>query len=652
VSSRGGTAAAAPPVDEALQGMAQAGAHLDFAQQLVARYAWSEAKGAELRQALDRIRRRRADPGLYLAVVGEFSSGKSTMINALLRKNLLPASVVQATTAAATMLRQGSVDGLIVKHRNGREESLQFPNGRDGAGGWRASFAAALAHFCAVEGVARDVELVTVTTPAAVLEDGLVIVDTPGTNVDNPRHVETAIWALRELCDAALVVVSANIPLSQSFADFLSRHLADCLHRCVFVVTMIDLVPPAERDDVVRSIVRRLRAMLGVERPVVLAVSPNAVLAGPSAGEAEDARAELRSGFAAAEQTVLAILRRERTLLVLERLAQLLSALFADLNSGLDQERLSCAADARALTENRIPDLAAYSQQEKATHRETLEAAQNRLLTGARAQLQKVASDLRGEIQGALGRAKADVDLRQVLEAKVPAALAAAKAKVAVGLDARLDELRRTTAGCIAAFDRDFVARYSSLAALAGDASVRLHGGGSAVLVREDATALAGLAGLAKADEKFDNVVIGGGMAAGAVWGTFVIPIPVVGTVVGALLGAVGGALFSPSIEKRRAKYWAAAEPVIASFCSSAEVAIGATLARASGQAAQALAGRIDAYVAQYATLVKKLTAEQAQREAELRDRQRQVEADLAELALHESNLSALAAGLRRLHER
>jgi hypothetical protein len=634
--------------------MAEAGAHLDFAQQLVARYEWSKAKSAELRQALDRIRRRHQDPYLYLAVVGEFSSGKSTLINALLRKNLLPASVVQATTAAATMLRQGPADGLIVKYKDGREESIELPAGRGGGGGgWRASFETALAHFCAVEDVARGIELVTITTPAAVLENGLVIVDTPGTNVDNPRHVDTAIWAVRELCDGAIVVVPANIPLSQSFADFLSRHLADCLHRCVFLVTMIDLVPPEERDDVVRTISKRLHAMLGVEQPTVLPVAPTAVLAWPSpaAGGFDDARTGLRTGFAAAEQIVLTTIRRERTLFVLERLSKLLTDLFADLSAGLDKQRERCEADARTLAKNRIPDLAAYSQHQKAAHRDALEGAQRGLLLGAQERLQKIACNLRVKIKNALDRAQSDVDLRKVLQEGVPSALADAKEAIEGLLAGRLEELRQAAEGRIAAFDRDFVALYRSLAALGGNAPLDLRRGGRAIVVREDASAVAGLSGLAKSDEKFDNVVIGGGMAAGALWGTFVIPVPVVGTLVGAFLGAVGGALFSPPVDKRRPRYWAAAEPVIADFCRSAEAAIGATLARAGNQAVQAIESRIDSYVEQYAALVTKLMAEQAKREAQLRDRQRQVKGDLEELAHHQSDLATLGVGLRQRHE-
>lgn len=46
-----------------------------------------------------------ADTKFYLAIVGEFSSGKSTFINALLRKRLLK-EAVKPTTVAATFIEK------------------------------------------------------------------------------------------------------------------------------------------------------------------------------------------------------------------------------------------------------------------------------------------------------------------------------------------------------------------------------------------------------------------------------------------------------------------------------------------------------------------------------------------------------------------
>ena len=62
----------------------------------------------ELSQQLQKIKNRRADPNLYLAVIGEFSSGKSTFINALLRNDLLKTSALVAT-AIDTKISYGKI---------------------------------------------------------------------------------------------------------------------------------------------------------------------------------------------------------------------------------------------------------------------------------------------------------------------------------------------------------------------------------------------------------------------------------------------------------------------------------------------------------------------------------------------------------------
>lgn len=49
------------------------------------------------------MRRRLTDGRLRLAVIGEFSSGKSTFINGLLRAPVLPVAVLPTTATAVTI---------------------------------------------------------------------------------------------------------------------------------------------------------------------------------------------------------------------------------------------------------------------------------------------------------------------------------------------------------------------------------------------------------------------------------------------------------------------------------------------------------------------------------------------------------------------
>ncbi|NJM23654.1 MAG: Dynamin family protein, partial [Richelia sp. SM1_7_0] len=90
-----------------LNALTDAEDHLQFAANIIQGEEISTALKSEIDSQINQIQKRRSDSNLYLAVIGEFSSGKSTFINALLRDDLLKTSVLP-TTAAATKLCYGS----------------------------------------------------------------------------------------------------------------------------------------------------------------------------------------------------------------------------------------------------------------------------------------------------------------------------------------------------------------------------------------------------------------------------------------------------------------------------------------------------------------------------------------------------------------
>ncbi len=59
--------------------------HLQFATQVIQRDDIPDAVRGKIDQHINHIQKRRNDPNLYLAIIGEFSSGKSTFINAVSR---------------------------------------------------------------------------------------------------------------------------------------------------------------------------------------------------------------------------------------------------------------------------------------------------------------------------------------------------------------------------------------------------------------------------------------------------------------------------------------------------------------------------------------------------------------------------------------
>jgi len=212
----------------------------------------------EARQQLD---------GLFLLVIaGEFNSGKSSFINALLGERVLPEGVTP-TTDRINVLRYG--DGV--------SENL------------------------------REAYLLERTHPAELLRE-ISIVDTPGTNAIIRRHEElTRDFVPRS--DLVLFVTSADRPFTESEREFLEQ-IRQWGKKIVFIVNKIDILTPPERQQVVKYVHDNAALLLG-EEPRIFGVSARNAL---EARENQTASSEQRweqSGFDAVEDYLLNTLDQE-----------------------------------------------------------------------------------------------------------------------------------------------------------------------------------------------------------------------------------------------------------------------------------------------------------------------------------------------------
>jgi len=208
--------------------------------------------------------------GLFLLVIaGEFNSGKSSFINALLGERVLPEGVTP-TTDRINILRHGP------------EISEQL----------------------------REAYLLERTHPAEVLRE-LNIVDTPGTNAIIRRHEElTRDFVPRS--DLVLFVTSADRPFTESERAFLEQ-IREWGKKIVFIVNKIDiLIRPEERDEVIRYVRENASGLLG-ETPEIFAVSARQALeargeGGQAEGRTGGPKGEemwVQSGFGSVEDYLL-----------------------------------------------------------------------------------------------------------------------------------------------------------------------------------------------------------------------------------------------------------------------------------------------------------------------------------------------------------
>lgn len=209
---------------------------------------------------------RRLDELFLLVVVGEFNSGKSTFINALVGQRVLEEGATP-TTRRVQLLKYGPV----VSHT---------PSGE-----------------------ALDV----VTAPAAMLRD-LHIVDTPGTNAIFREHEAITVDFVPR-ADFVLFVTSADRPFTETERGFMDA-IREWGKKIVVVVNKADILETAADHEAVERFVREsAAALLGVE-PAVFAVSARTALRSKSAGAPSSEGSE---SFAALERFLAAALdERER----------------------------------------------------------------------------------------------------------------------------------------------------------------------------------------------------------------------------------------------------------------------------------------------------------------------------------------------------
>lgn len=239
---------------------------------------------------------RQLDDLFLLVVVGEFNSGKSTFINALVGQAVLEEGVTPTTT------------------------QVQL-----------------LTYGPALTEARSDANLRVTTVPIDILRD-IHIVDTPGTNAIFREHEAiTADFVPR--ADLVLFVTSADRPFTETERGFMDA-IRDWGKKIVIVINKVDILErPEEIASVERFVRERAMALLGVT-PEVFAVSSRTALRSKTAGGPPEA-----GGFAALEAYIVTTLdEKERVRL------KLLNPLgvggrIADRYSGSVQSRLDLLKD-------------------------------------------------------------------------------------------------------------------------------------------------------------------------------------------------------------------------------------------------------------------------------------------------------------------
>lgn len=189
-------------------------------------------------------------PFVDVAILGQFKAGKSSFLNSLTGRPILPVGVIPVTTAI-TRLHYGPRERVLVRYFDGREEEAAVET---------------IADFTAESrnpSNRKNVERVDVELPGLAEYAGLRLVDTPGLGSIFKYHRETSANWLPEV-GAAVVAISADRPLAENDLTLI-RELGEHTPRIILLLTKADLLAPEQQAEVVHFFRLALRQEVQIQ---------------------------------------------------------------------------------------------------------------------------------------------------------------------------------------------------------------------------------------------------------------------------------------------------------------------------------------------------------------------------------------------------
>jgi len=307
---------------------------------------------AEAAQEIDDERARLERESFVVAVVGEFSSGKSFLLNALLGKIRLErtgtterivgllATDINPSTAAITELQYGREECAYAFYADGRQERIPLDR---------------LSHFIAVgadEGMlhaatgdeAAAPTRVVIDVDSPFLQRGFSLADTPGLASINPAHRRATLSFLPS-ADAVLYLIDTQQPFTEGDAAFLGiirRHI-----QSIFIVqTKIDLwqMPQNGSTPAWESAQERIASLAAIHSPgtYVHAVSARDYAEGRlHKSEELIAQSRFNEFVGALDASLVATTGRTRLSAALARVERVVSGASAQLERDLEMPLLS-----------------------------------------------------------------------------------------------------------------------------------------------------------------------------------------------------------------------------------------------------------------------------------------------------------------------
>ncbi|ANX13921.1 hypothetical protein ABE41_018065 [Fictibacillus arsenicus] len=202
-----------------------------------------------------------------VVVVGEFKHGKSTFINALLGKDIMPRDVTP-TTATINAIFQSNKNEIHIVKTNGDVEKKEL------------SLEELKNYTAEADFDPDDIQFIKVFTDSKLIKEGVVLVDTPGVN-DLNEHRSSITYQFIPRADVVLFLTPMTSAIKKTEKLFIEENLLkNGLDRTIFIGNFSDSVEDDEYDEVYEFMKRRIENVTGFPNVPVYPLSAKEALQG------------------------------------------------------------------------------------------------------------------------------------------------------------------------------------------------------------------------------------------------------------------------------------------------------------------------------------------------------------------------------------
>ena len=190
---------------------------------------------------------------LNIAILGRFKAGKSSFLNHLLGRHLLPVGVIPVTSVV-TEIQYGPREGAVILFRDGRTEQVTVER---------------IGEFISESENpenSKQVGRVRVELPAMERYPGIHFVDTPGLESVLEHNTDASLEWLPNV-GLALVAVGVDHPLSQHDIELI-RNLSRYTPNISLLLTKVDVLGEGERAQVKDFVQKQLGRYWNASVPV------------------------------------------------------------------------------------------------------------------------------------------------------------------------------------------------------------------------------------------------------------------------------------------------------------------------------------------------------------------------------------------------